>query len=687
MNINKTILIFFILFTAISVLSPALSFPEEERAEELIALNFVNVEIPAIIKFISEITGYNFIFDERIKGKVTIITPTKLSIKESFSLFTSVLTLKGFTIIPSGNKTYKIIQSSQARHTGNITTNEIIPINDGYISRLIPIDHIEVDESLKFLRPIISKDGHIAAFGPRNMLLIVDSGINIEKIMSIISEIDQPPTHEDPKKINVYPLENADAVELAKVLEGIIKSSKRVKQSRAKNKEISQPFNSITGINVTPDKATNSLIIVAAPSDYHNIVQVIKVLDKRRKQVFVEAMIIEATIDELQELGSKWRVTATHNGEPIVIGGVGTISSNTILSLITGLSGFSAGGMGNFLSIPVSTISTDGTSTSSDLTVPGFAALFSMQEFKDVVNVLSTPQILTSDNEEAEIVVGENVPFISSRELDTATDTTFNSIQRQDVGITLRITPQITEGDYVKLNIYHEISAVKETTESIITSVGPTTTKRSTKTSVIVKDGQTVVIGGLMQETEQNGVEKVPILGDLPILGWAFKYKTVSKSKKNLLVFLTPYIVKESSELSDITLEKQKSFAVSEKQYIEGELMVKFKPDIPDETARNIISLKGASIIYYMKEINVYHIKLRDKQAVEEAIMEFSSISEILYTEPNYKLHINDNSNTQIHNIDKPADIPESTGGSIHDNSSRSTTESPLFTTNRTNSR
>jgi general secretion pathway protein D len=290
MNINKTILIFFILFTAISVLSPALSFPEEERAEELIALNFVNVEIPAIIKFISEITGYNFIFDERIKGKVTIITPTKLSIKESFSLFTSVLTLKGFTIIPSGNKTYKIIQSSQARHTGNITTNEIIPINDGYISRLIPIDHIEVDESLKFLRPIISKDGHIAAFGPRNMLLIVDSGINIEKIMSIISEIDQPPTHEDPKKINVYPLENADAVELAKVLEGIIKSSKRVKQSRAKNKEISQPFNSITGISVTPDKATNSLIIVAAPSDYHNIVQVIKVLDKRRKQVFVEGV-------------------------------------------------------------------------------------------------------------------------------------------------------------------------------------------------------------------------------------------------------------------------------------------------------------------------------------------------------------------------------------------------------------
>ncbi len=438
-------------------------------------------------------------------------------------------------------------------------------------------------------------------------------------------------------------------------------------------------------MSVTPDKATNSLIIVAAPSDYHNIVEVIKVLDRRRKQVFVEAMIIEASIDELQELGSKWRVSATHNGEPIFIGGVGKISSTVLLDLISGLSGFSAGGMGNFLSIPV--ISPDGTST-SDLTVPGFSALFSMQEFKDVINILSTPQILTSDNEEAEIVVGENVPFISSRERDiTTSNTLLSSIERKDVGITLRITPQITEGDYVRLNIYQEISAVKDSTESIITSVGPTTTKRSTKTSVIVKDAQTVVIGGLMQETEQTGVEKVPLLGDLPIIGWMFKYKTVSKAKTNLLVFLTPYIVKESSELSEITLEKQKLFAVSEKQYIEGELMVKFKPGIPEETATEIISRKGASIIKYIKEINVYHIKLSDKQDVEDAIMEFSPVSEILYTEPNYKLHIKDNSNTQIHNIDKPADIPDSTGGPIHHNSSRSTTESQLFATNKTNSR
>jgi general secretion pathway protein D len=149
-------------------------------------------------------------------------------------------------------------------------------------------------------------------------------------------------------------------------------------------------------------------------------------------------MIVEATIDRLKDIGTKWRAMATSDGEPVAIGGFGNISSNSLLSLISGLSGFSAGGMGNFLSIPLTTIGTDGTVTTSDLTVPGFAALFSMNEFKDVINVLSTPQILTSDNEEAEIVVGENVPFISKRERDiTTTNTVLSSIERKDVGITL----------------------------------------------------------------------------------------------------------------------------------------------------------------------------------------------------------------------------------------------------------
>jgi general secretion pathway protein D len=329
--------------------SPAVVHPQEDGEEHLIAFNFIDVEIPSVITFISEITGNNFIFDERIKGRVTIITPTKLTTEESFSLFTSVLSLKGFTIIPLGEKTYKVIQSSLAREAGKITEDEQLPVNEGYITKLVPIGHVKVEDSLQFLRPVVSRDGHISSFGPRNMLLIVDSAVNIEKIMTIIREIDNPPTHEEPAKINVYPLEYADAAELAEVLEGIMQNARKMKQTRGGVKkgspqETAPPlFDSVAEISVTPDRATNSLIIVASPADYRNLVQVIRSLDKKRKQVYVEAMIIEARINKLQELGTQWRAAATHDGEPIVIGGFGTINTSSLLSLIGGLSGFSAG--------------------------------------------------------------------------------------------------------------------------------------------------------------------------------------------------------------------------------------------------------------------------------------------------------------------------------------------------------
>jgi general secretion pathway protein D len=611
------------------------SFAETKKTDQKIAFNFVDVEIPTVIKFISEITGKNFIFDEGVKGKITIIAPTKLSVDESFSLFTSVLELKGFTIVPSGTKAYKIIPSSIARQAGKILPDEMLPVNEAYITKLLPITHIEANEALKFLQPLVSRNGHISAFGPGNLLLIVDSALNIDKIASILKNIDQPPTYEEPPVINVYPLENTDAVELAKVLDGMIKSAQ---QSRKTTPPQQTPFE---GTSVTPDKASNSLIITASPKNYQSIVQVVKALDKRKRQVFVEAMIVEASIDKLKELGAKWRATVRHSGEPVTIGGFGTLNSATLQDIINGLTGLTVGGMGNFLDIPITAVNPDGTFTTSNLTVPGFAALFSLRDFKDAINVLSTPQILTSDNEDAEIVVGENVPFISKRERDiTTTNTVLSSIERQDVGITLKITPQIREGDYVKLDLYQEISSVKEETESIIIAVGPTTTKRATKTSVVVRDKQTVVISGLMQEKEEEITAKTPVLGDVPIMGWLFKHKSITKRKTNLLVFVTPHIVKDATQLSQITDRKHEEFALKEKHYIEGELLLAFKEGISSDRALEIIAQEGAEVIKFIEGTNTYHIKLRPQQEVEDAIKEFSSIPDVLYAEPNYKIKI-----------------------------------------------
>ena len=646
---SSFILLFFLFSTFI--LQPS-SFAESKTTDQKITFNFVDVEIPTVIKFISEITGKNFIFDERVKGKITIIAPTKLSIDESFMLFISILELKGFTIVPSGTKAYKVIPSSSARQSGGFLADEKMPVNEAYITRLLSVEYIKAEDALRFLQPMVSKDGHISAFGPGNYLLIVDSALNIEKIIAILKNIDKPEAREK-VKINVYFLENADATELAKVLEGIMKSAQTSRQ--AGGGSAAALFEAVGGISITPDQATNSLIIVASQADFQNITDVIKSLDKRRRQVFVEAMIIEASIDKLRELGTKWRLIARHEGEPVAIGGVGTMDSTALQSVISGLTGFTVGGMGNFLNVPLNTLKSDGTATTSTLTVPGFAALFGLSDFKDAVNVLSTPQILTSDNEEAEIVVGENVPFISKRERDiTTTNTVLSSIERKDVGIKLKIKPQITEGDYVKLNIDQEISSVKEGTESVITTVGPTTTKRSTKTSVIVKDAQTVVIGGLMQEKDEETLAKMPLLGDIPILGWLFKYKTVSKKKTNLLVFLTPHIVKEAAELTKITEDKHKEFSMSEKQYVEEELLVKFKEGISEERIKEIISQKGASVIKFIENIKVYHLKLKKGQNVEDAIKEFASMPEVQYAEPNYKV--------KIQGGDKPSpDVPAPT--------------------------
>jgi len=695
---------------------------KEQAKEKKVTFNFADVDISVVVKFISDVTGKNFVYDDKVKGNITIIAPSRLSIDEAFSLFTSVLELKGFTIIPSG-KVYKIVPISQAKQSGTEIQKEGRDhISDAYITRLIPLKAISSAKAMNFLQPLVSKDGYISSFGPGNMLMIVDSAMNIEKILKILDTIDKPgveepelillkyanaedvvriltealmlstkaqtspariprpgetvtaasieetrasvfadsrlngvvliadkqekeaikrmialldiPLPEATSKLNVYFLEHADATELSKVLEGMITG---ISPQAKAGQPAKGPFEPGGKITISPDKATNSLIVVASPADYQNLLQIIRQLDRKRKQVYVEAMIIEASIDRLQELGAKWRMTAKKDGDPVAIGGFGTIDTATMQNIMQGLTGLTGGGLGNFLDIPITTTGTDGKVTTTKMTLPGFAVLFSLNEFKGAVNVLSTPQILTSDNKEAEIIVGENVPFISKKESDPSrTLSVFSTIERKDVGITLRLTPQIAEGDYVKLDIYQEISALKQESTEVVLTVGPTTTKRSTKTSVVVKDNQTVVIGGLIEERVEENISKVPLLGDIPLLGWLFKNTSYKKNKINLIVFLTPHIVKEASHLERLTENKKVEFARTEEMYKQGELLVKFKEDTSDEKISEIVSAEGASIASALKPKGLYRIKLKAGQDVREAVKRFSGYKEIEYAEPNY---------------------------------------------------
>lgn len=637
-----------------------------------VTFNLSNVEIANVAKFVSDVTGKNFLFDERVTGRITIIAPTKISSDDAFKLFVSVLRLKGYALVPSGVDVYKIVPSAEARQSGVDLMTDKTPMDDNTVARLISLQYISADDALKFLQPVISKTGHIASFGPGNLLLVVDSGMVVDRVLKLVENIDLPAQSEEPdvvflinagadsvaavlndgmsraaKKgaeqqqgravadkrlnavvlfgdlsakesmkrliarldvkadaaqgaINVYFLEHAAAEDIAKVLENLKKVSQDTKQTAggAGAQAASQtrsPFEAAGGINITPDKATNSLVIIASPADYASLVQVIKQLDRRRKQVFVEAMIVEASVDKIKDLGTKFRLTGLNDDdEPVAIGGVGAIDTGTMDSILSGLAGLTLGGMGNYFDVTLS----DGTT----MTVPGFAALFSANIFDGIVNVLSSPQILTSDNAEAEIIVGENVPFISRNETSTtSSDVISSSVERKDVGITLRLTPQITDGDYVKLDIYQEISAVKDISSdiyvSIVTSVGPTTTKRSTKTNVVVKDGQTVVIGGLMQEKEEISNNKVSLLGDIPWLGWLFKYNTTSREKTNLLVFLTPHVIRDATELERLTIRKREAVSEEDALYQDGELIVRFGPDVATERALEVLRANGTMLV------------------------------------------------------------------------------------------
>ena len=716
----------FLVFLFVTFFAPPGSSAEPKKTG--VTFNFIDVELPVVTKFISDITGKNFIFDDKVKGKITIIAPTKLSVGDAFNLFTSVLQLKGFTVVPAGVNVYKIVPAIEARQQGMRITTEGLPVNESYIARLVTLKHISAEESLKFIQPLVSKDGFASSFGPGNLLLIVDSGLNIEKVLSIVDLIDKPsaadvpevvplrhasadtvarmlteglgrgrrvipgqtavenavaiadprlnavilfgdkgaresmktlislidtPAPEAQGRVNVYFLENADATELAKVLEGMIKGAQTAQTARTAQPggpaaQVT-PFEAAGGITITPDKASNSLVIVASPSDYKSLAQVIKNLDKRRRQVYVEAMIIEASMDKLRDIGVQWRATATKGGKPITIGGFGTIDQTAFTNILQGLQGASIGGLGNFLSVPLTSVNSSGSVTTNTLTVPGFAALFSLNDFKDSVNVLSTPQILTSDNKEAEILVGENVPFITQSQTSVSTAITsggtaipgvLNSISRQDVGIILRITPQITEGDHVKLDIYEEISSVLNQSDQITISLGPTITKRSTKTSVVVKDNQLVVIGGLMQEQDEDTVTKVPVLGDIPLLGNLFKTKTVTKNKTNLIVFLDPHIIKGPDRLGEITREKQKEFATSNDLYPEGELLVTFKEGISNEEADSLIAQQGASVINIEGTPPAYLVRLKKGQTVKSAMQAFLALPQVELAQPNYTIRM-----------------------------------------------
>ena len=421
--------------------------------ERLITLDFNNVDLPVFVKFVSEIIGKNFIIDERVRGKVTIFSPTKISVDKVYQVFLSVLDIKGFAAVASGD------------------------------------------------------------------------------MVQILPASDVPPE----RNINVYYLENANAEEASKLLTSLVT---RTGGPPAAGRPVVRAPGEFEGqIQIIPDKATNGLLITASNRDFEMLKDVIKKLDVRRRQVYVEAVIMEVSQEKLQELGTELGVIAgyqTKNQDVTAFGGFN--QSPEDITALTDISGIDIG---------LSTVNVK-------------VLLKALQSASDV-NVLSTPQILTTNNQKAKIQVGQNVPFVKGSS-QVAGGVSQRQIDRQDVGVKLELTPEILEGDRVKMDILQEISSLAETPQPVLIELGPTTNTRVATTTVIVSNNQTVVIGGLMRDDVSKVERKIPLLGDIPLIGWFFKFQSKRIVKSNLLIFLTPHIVRENQDL-DVLLQ-QKSDAM-----------------------------------------------------------------------------------------------------------------------------
>jgi general secretion pathway protein D len=437
-----------------------------------VGLDFNEVELSVFVRFISELTGKNFVLDDAVKkagGKISVFSPTKLSPDQAYSLFVSALEVSRLAVVPKGP-----------------------------VYQIVPMGEL-------------------------------------------------PPE----RGVYVYKLKHANATDLAAVLTNLVARSQTVAQTAPGARPPIRPLTEFEApVQVFADKATNSVIISATKTAYSRLQSVIRDLDTRRKQVFVEAVILEVQVDRLRQIGTDpvQVIGAGKSGSVQGIAGFNTAPEN-LASIAQTITGVAAGA------------ATGGASTISLLNTVNVRAFLQLLLSLTDTNVLSTPQVLAADNQKAKIVVGENVPFPTGQ-AQGITGGTLVTIERKDVGVTLELTPQVLENDLIRLEIKQEITAVEPTVAQTIGTgtssvpVGPTTTKRSMETTAIAKDTQTLVVGGLVRDNIVLTENKIPFLGDIPFLGWLFKSQSRQTQKLNLLVFLTPQLVRDEVDMVDLNARK-----------------------------------------------------------------------------------------------------------------------------------
>lgn len=566
----------------------------QAQQEELHSLNLQDADIRLLIETVSDITNKNFVVDPQVQGKVTVISGHPVSQDEIYSIFLSILSVNGLAAVKDGNS-FKIIPENDA---GGIIGEFSVAHDSDFVTRIVPLKYIPANELVNMLKGITNQKAKIIAHKDSNMLIISDRAKNVERMIGIISRLDR----KSDSSIDMIELQYASAVEVAQTIETLLDTgnttlsgkTKIVADERTNSvivnadpslklrvqtliAQLDQPLDTNTesqviqlkysnaeslvpiletlanksgqsqngengsssaSATIQAHKETNTLVISASPTVFKSLQSAIKSLDVKRPQVLVEAIIAELTIDHSNEFGVQWQSLLSNlDGGTGIIGGTNFGVVGNILNPDSGASGGINIGY-------VSGINEDGSAQ--------IGAVLSALAQNTNNNILSTPSVVTLNNQEAKLSVGQEVPFLTGQFTNTGANNgsanPFSTIQRKDIGISLTVTPHIFEDDQIVLDIAQEVSSLSPSA----TSIDVITNKRTLNTSVMVPNDGVIVLGGLIDDTIQEDVQKVPLLGDIPVVRNLFRKKKKTRVKRNLMVFIHPRILNENNQF-DIT--------------------------------------------------------------------------------------------------------------------------------------
>ena len=609
-----------------------------DLAAQEYTVNLKDTDIQEFIKFVADVTGTTMVVDPNVKGKVRVISSKPVTQSELYDLFLSILDVQGYTAVRSGQVVRIVPSKDARSSPVPLMENQDLLGNDEYVTQVIRLDNISAAKLIPVLRPLVPQQAHMAAYAPSNAIIISDIRSNIGRIVEIIERMDRSAIQtteiirlkygvsedvvsmlntlekarqgegaeankdvilvadkrtnsvvvtademsverirklvayfdsplEQSGNVRVVYLEYADATETAEVLTRVMQNIARLEAGGTQRNGGES--------TIEADAGTNSLIITADTDEMAALESVIARLDIRRAQVLIEAIIVEMEMTEGQELGLQW-LFANDSG---LYGG--NISNSTAQQRRNAeLAGAllpdngsevidTRSVAGALASTPGATLGWGMVDESLTMTV-----ILNALETQGNANILSTPSLLTLDNEEAFITVGQEVPFVTGSYTNTGSangaSNPFQTIERQSVGITLKVTPQINEGDSVVLDIVQEVSSISA---QILAASDVITNERKIETKVLANDSDILVLGGLVKDDVQDSTQGIPLLSDIPLLGRLFRNDVVSVTKSNLLVFIRPTIIRDDQDLAGATAEKYRFIRDKQLQRRERGLM------------------------------------------------------------------------------------------------------------------